>query len=228
MTLSWRHATSTWEAVGVSKVVSCKHFYQKNLTLAQDRSSCRSFVEQFTMAEAPRSLDEDPDWVLNCIDNITTKVDLLRYCKKDDLKVRKDTKKCYAIPSRADLITISFSLQSWQPLPKPTRHGFRWRTYGYLQDTTSPTCGGISKRNGGKTFSLSRLLCLHFASFGTLAFNDLSHFLPHISNTRFFCHSKILIHLSQNSMVKQWVSILLPNWPNLPCNPFLSSLVSFP
>ncbi|KAI9630220.1 hypothetical protein KEM48_014142 [Puccinia striiformis f. sp. tritici PST-130] len=116
-TVSWRHATSTWEAVGVSKVVSCKHFYQKNLTLAQDRSSCRSFVEQFTMAEAPRSLDEDPDWVLNCIDNITTKVDLLRYCKKDDLKVFSVMAAASkADPSRIQMADIRLPTRCEDPL----------------------------------------------------------------------------------------------------------------
>ncbi|KAI7964341.1 hypothetical protein MJO29_004768 [Puccinia striiformis f. sp. tritici] len=70
------------------RLISCKNFYQKG----------------------------NPDWVLDCIDNITTKVDLLTYCKKNDLKVRKDTNKSYAIPSRADLITISVSLQVFSAL----------------------------------------------------------------------------------------------------------------
>jgi tRNA A37 threonylcarbamoyladenosine dehydratase len=43
--------------------------------------------ELFALEAAESLLSGKPDWVIDCIDNITTKVDLLSYCRKNDIKV---------------------------------------------------------------------------------------------------------------------------------------------
>jgi molybdopterin/thiamine biosynthesis adenylyltransferase len=44
-------------------------------------------VELFSMDKAEELLSGNPDYVLDCIDNIHTKVDLLRYCYDHKIKV---------------------------------------------------------------------------------------------------------------------------------------------
>ncbi|KAI9610851.1 hypothetical protein H4Q26_008693 [Puccinia striiformis f. sp. tritici PST-130] len=91
-----RHATATREDVGISKVISCKNFYQKG----------------------------NPDWVLDCIDNITTKVDLLTYCKKNDLKVFSALGAASkADPSRIQIADISMTFED--PLARSVRRRLR-------------------------------------------------------------------------------------------------------
>lgn len=41
----------------------------------------------FSLSDADELLSGSPDWVIDCIDNIGTKVDLLAYCRKRDIKV---------------------------------------------------------------------------------------------------------------------------------------------
>lgn len=41
----------------------------------------------FSLADADELLSGRPDWVVDCIDNIGTKVELLAYCRKHNLKV---------------------------------------------------------------------------------------------------------------------------------------------
>jgi molybdopterin/thiamine biosynthesis adenylyltransferase len=90
--------------VGIAKVTSCQKFYAKIAPWLHIEAA----VEQFTLDDAPRLLEGNPDWVLDCIDNITTKVDLLTYCKKNDLKVRMERyilKLCFPMPFPAHLFT---------------------------------------------------------------------------------------------------------------------------
>ncbi|KNF00453.1 hypothetical protein PSTG_06383 [Puccinia striiformis f. sp. tritici PST-78] len=111
-----RHATATREDVGISKVISCKNFYQKIAPWLK----IEALVEQFTIADAPRLLDGNPDWVLDCIDNITTKVDLLTYCKKNDLKVFSALGAASkADPSRIQIADISMTFED--PLARSVR-----------------------------------------------------------------------------------------------------------
>lgn len=44
-------------------------------------------MELFSLAEAERLLDGSPDWVIDCIDNIQTKSDLLTYCHNKGINV---------------------------------------------------------------------------------------------------------------------------------------------
>jgi tRNA A37 threonylcarbamoyladenosine dehydratase len=43
--------------------------------------------ELFSIESADRLLSGSPDYIIDCIDNITTKVDLLAYCKKRDMNI---------------------------------------------------------------------------------------------------------------------------------------------
>ncbi|OAV93299.1 hypothetical protein PTTG_11767 [Puccinia triticina 1-1 BBBD Race 1] len=115
-----RHATATREDVGVAKVVSCKNFYQKIAPWLK----IDALVEQFTLSDAPRLLEGNPDWVLDCIDNITTKVDLLTYCKKNDLKVLSALGAASkADPSRIQIADISMTFED--PLARSVRRRLR-------------------------------------------------------------------------------------------------------
>ncbi|KAA1085351.1 hypothetical protein PGT21_004159 [Puccinia graminis f. sp. tritici] len=115
-----RHATATREDVGIAKVVSCKKFYQKIAPWLK----IEALVEQFTLSDAPRLLEGKPDWVLDCIDNITTKVDLLTYCKKNDLKVFSALGAASkADPSRIQIADISMTFED--PLARSVRRRLR-------------------------------------------------------------------------------------------------------
>lgn len=83
--LSQRHATATRSDVGIPKVTSCATFFQEIAPWIV----IEPLAEQFTLEDAPRLLDGRPDFVVDCIDNITTKVDLLAYCHRNNIRVRR-------------------------------------------------------------------------------------------------------------------------------------------
>ncbi|PLW22862.1 hypothetical protein PCASD_16218 [Puccinia coronata f. sp. avenae] len=115
-----RHATATREDVGIAKVTSCQKFYAKIAPWLH----IEAVVEQFTLDDAPRLLEGNPDWVLDCIDNITTKVDLLTYCKKNDLKVFSALGAASkADPSRIQIADISMTFED--PLARSVRRRLR-------------------------------------------------------------------------------------------------------
>jgi len=77
-----RHATATLEDVGTAKVKSIERFLSK---------ICR-FVEvevkvELWQKETGGALLAGVDWVIDAIDNIDTKVDLLKYCHDNHIKV---------------------------------------------------------------------------------------------------------------------------------------------
>jgi len=115
-----RHATATREDVGTAKVVACKNLYEKIAPWIK----IEALVEQFTLADAPRLLEGNPDWVLDCIDNITTKVDLLTYCKQNNLKVFSALGAASkADPSRIQIADISMTFED--PLARSVRRRLR-------------------------------------------------------------------------------------------------------
>lgn len=69
--------------VGISKVQCCKTHFNRICPWVQ----IEAVNELFSLESADRLLSGSPDYVIDCIDNITTKVDLLAYCKKKDMKV---------------------------------------------------------------------------------------------------------------------------------------------
>ena len=78
-----RHAVATRNDVGTPKVVAMrKHFHR-----TFPRANIDIRVELFDKSNAPALLDGTPDFVLDCIDNMSTKVDLMAYCFDRDIKV---------------------------------------------------------------------------------------------------------------------------------------------
>lgn len=94
-----RHAVATLEDVGTPKVLAM----QKRLKEVAPWVEVEACVEMWTEADAGRLLGGDPDWVVDAIDNVDTKVDLLAYCHERGLKV---------IGSMGAVSTISFYLMT--------------------------------------------------------------------------------------------------------------------
>lgn len=78
-----RHTVATLADVGTSKVQCCKNHFKRICPWVQIEAQ----NELFSLEAADRLLSGSPDYIIDCIDNITTKVDLLAYCVKNGLKV---------------------------------------------------------------------------------------------------------------------------------------------
>ncbi|KAG9029378.1 hypothetical protein FRB95_005385 [Tulasnella sp. JGI-2019a] len=79
-----RHAIATLADVGTSKVVACKRFLERVAPWANIETRMELW-QAGTQGE--RLIGDDVDWVIDAIDNITTKVDLLKYCHSKGIKV---------------------------------------------------------------------------------------------------------------------------------------------
>ncbi|KAI9295059.1 hypothetical protein K502DRAFT_324523 [Neoconidiobolus thromboides FSU 785] len=78
-----RHATATRKQVGISKVQALKDFATELMPNTQIEIINRMFEGKI----ASELLYGKPDFVLDCIDNIDTKVELLKYCYENEIKV---------------------------------------------------------------------------------------------------------------------------------------------
>ncbi|KAG0146638.1 hypothetical protein CROQUDRAFT_671035 [Cronartium quercuum f. sp. fusiforme G11] len=115
-----RHATATREDVGIPKVQSCKNLFAKIAPWI----TIDARTAQFTLTDAPGLLEGKPDWVLDCIDNIATKVDLLTYCKKNGIKVFSALGAASkADPSRVQIADLSLTFED--PLARSVRRRLR-------------------------------------------------------------------------------------------------------
>ncbi|KAA8908040.1 hypothetical protein TRICI_004867 [Trichomonascus ciferrii] len=117
-----RHACATQADVGTSKV-DC---------IAKYLSSVAPFVQiepvtaLWNMDGAAELLEGNPDFVIDAIDNIDTKVDLLTYCHRNGLQVISAMGAgCKADPTRVRLADISASAED--PLSRSTRRRLRAR-----------------------------------------------------------------------------------------------------
>ncbi|KAG8695224.1 hypothetical protein FRC09_009289 [Ceratobasidium sp. 395] len=83
-----RHAVATLADVGVPKVTACKNFFRRVAPWVEVDTR----KELWKLGSGGESLlewdDKNVDWVIDAIDNMTTKVQLLRYCKEHNIKVR--------------------------------------------------------------------------------------------------------------------------------------------
>jgi tRNA A37 threonylcarbamoyladenosine dehydratase len=78
-----RHAFATREDVGIAKVACCQKFVKKVLPHIQIE-----FVETFLDAKnMEKLLEGNPTYVIDCIDNIEAKVDLVAHCVKNKIKI---------------------------------------------------------------------------------------------------------------------------------------------
>lgn len=78
-----RHAVAAMEDVGTSKAAAMKKRLNKIVPWCQ----IEDINEMFTMAEADRLLENKPTLVIDCIDDVNTKAELIAYCLQNELAV---------------------------------------------------------------------------------------------------------------------------------------------
>lgn len=123
-----RHATATLEDVGSPKVVSMQKFLAKVAPWCKVDAVISLWDRRksgFDNLLGPNG--EKPDWVIDAIDNIDTKVDLLDYCY-NVLNVKVISAMgagCKSDPTRVNISDISLSLED--PLARATRRLLRKR-----------------------------------------------------------------------------------------------------
>ncbi|KAF3126316.1 hypothetical protein TWF569_000586 [Orbilia oligospora] len=116
------HAVATLEDVGTPKVLAMK----KRLEAVAPWVEIEACVELWTEKDAKRLLDGEPDWVVDAIDNIDTKVDLLAYCHGQKIPVISSMGAgCKSDPTRILIGDISETTED--PLSKSTRRKLRQR-----------------------------------------------------------------------------------------------------
>ncbi|KAI8048971.1 hypothetical protein BDF22DRAFT_700487 [Syncephalis plumigaleata] len=99
-----RHAVANRADVGTAKVIAIRDHLRRIVPLIEI-DAC---VELFSKDSAAHLLQDNPDMVLDCIDNIDTKVDLLEYCHKNNITVMSSMGAgAKADPSRIQLADIS-------------------------------------------------------------------------------------------------------------------------
>ncbi|KAF3928206.1 hypothetical protein AA313_de0206593 [Arthrobotrys entomopaga] len=115
-----RHAVATLEDVGTPKVLAMKNRLQAVAPWVEIEA-CQ---ELWTEKDAKRLLDGEPDWVVDAIDNIDTKVDLLAYCHEQKIQVISSMGAgCKSDPTRILIGDISETTED--PLSKSTRRKLR-------------------------------------------------------------------------------------------------------
>ncbi|KAJ3041875.1 hypothetical protein HDV00_008579 [Rhizophlyctis rosea] len=115
-----RHALATQNDVGTPKALCL----QKHFAEIFPNAKVEIGVEMYTPATAPTLLAGTPDFVLDCIDNLATKVDLIKYCKENNLRVMSSMGAgAKADPSRIQIADISDTFED--PLARATRRKLR-------------------------------------------------------------------------------------------------------
>ncbi|KAN0064299.1 hypothetical protein ACQY0O_002490 [Thecaphora frezii] len=115
-----RHACATLADVGRPKVVCCAEKFGQIAPWAK----LEAWVELFRGDEAPRLLGGNPTYVVDAIDNIDTKVELLRYCAENKIKVISSMGAgAKSDPSRIQISDISTT--SEDPLARSVRRRLR-------------------------------------------------------------------------------------------------------
>jgi len=115
-----RHSNATREDVGLPKTQVLKNFLLKVAPFCEIETR----EAMFTGESAADLLDGNPDYVLDCIDNIDTKVALLRFCHEKKIKVMCSMGAgAKGDPSR--LLVADLSLTSADPLSRAVRRGLK-------------------------------------------------------------------------------------------------------
>ncbi len=78
-----RHAVANLEDVGISKVEALSRHFKK----ISPWCTVEAVPEMFRLQDADRLLEGAPDYVLDCIDDVNTKAELIAYCTKHGIKI---------------------------------------------------------------------------------------------------------------------------------------------
>lgn len=136
-----RHALATLADVGTPKVTCVR----KRLEAAVPWVKWECYNEVWRLEEADRLLEGRPDYVVDAIDNIDSKVALLKYCHDKGLKVVSSMGAgCKSDPTKILIDDISSSTED--PLSKATRR--RLRAVGVSSGI--PVAFSIEKPGPGK------------------------------------------------------------------------------
>ncbi|GAA5972097.1 hypothetical protein JCM11641_002493 [Rhodosporidiobolus odoratus] len=115
-----RHSTATLAQVGTPKVTSCADYFAQVAPWVEVDAR----IELFEKDKAAELLDGEPDYVIDCIDNIESKVDLLAYCSHNKLPVFSALgAAAKSDPSRIQIADISSTFED--PLAKAVRRKLR-------------------------------------------------------------------------------------------------------
>jgi tRNA threonylcarbamoyladenosine dehydratase len=115
-----RHASATLSTVGTPKATSLCTF----LSTIAPFVKYEPIIDLWTIESAPTLLDGKPDFIIDAIDNITTKIDLLAYCHTNNLRVISSMGSgCKSDPTRVQVGDISETQED--PLSRSTRRGLR-------------------------------------------------------------------------------------------------------
>jgi len=115
-----RHSTATLAQVGTPKVTSCADYFAEVAPWVEVDAR----IELFEKDRAAELLEGQPDYVVDCIDNIDSKVDLLAFCCKNGLPVFSSLgAACKSDPSRIQVADISTTFED--PLAKSVRRRLR-------------------------------------------------------------------------------------------------------
>lgn len=146
-----RHAVATLADVGTPKVVCIKKRLEQIVPWVRfdplnrlfDKSAADELLGSWSMSGDTAT--PKPDYVLDCIDNISSKVALLRYCHTKGIKVISSMGAgCKSDPTRIMVGDISTSLED--PLSRSTRR--RLKALGI--STGIPVVYSIEKPGPGK------------------------------------------------------------------------------
>jgi tRNA threonylcarbamoyladenosine dehydratase len=115
-----RHASATLSAVGTPKAMSLCSFLKSIAPFV----TYEPIVDLWTLETAESLLSGNPDYIIDAIDNIDTKIDLLSYCHQKGLKVISSMGSgCKSDPTRVQIGDISETIED--PLSRSTRRGLR-------------------------------------------------------------------------------------------------------
>ncbi|KAJ1549906.1 hypothetical protein HK096_009787, partial [Nowakowskiella sp. JEL0078] len=117
-----RHAVATQSDVGTPKP-DC---LAAHLLQIAPHATIEPIISLFSQANASKLLANSPDYVVDCIDNMETKIDLLAYCHAHNIRVVSAMGAgAKSDPSRIQIADISDTFED--PLARATRRGLRAR-----------------------------------------------------------------------------------------------------
>ncbi|KAJ3130168.1 hypothetical protein HK098_005415 [Nowakowskiella sp. JEL0407] len=117
-----RHAVATQEDVGMSKS-ECLYQHFKSIC---PYTIIEPITNLFSKDGAHTLLSDSPDFVIDCIDNMETKLDLIEYCKSKNIRIISAMGAgAKSDPSRIQIADISETFED--PLARATRRGLRVR-----------------------------------------------------------------------------------------------------